>query len=79
MEKKRDRELLDYKIIEKAQLGDADALRSVLDFFSSYINKLSTKMLYDENGIKYSAIDSELKSRLEAKLISKILAFKLNN
>ncbi|HFK6936545.1 TPA: helix-turn-helix domain-containing protein [Listeria monocytogenes] len=77
MKERKDREVLEYDVIVKATGGDTEAIQAVLVFFNKYINRLSTKMLYDESGCKYSMIDYELKSQIESKLVSKILLFKI--
>ncbi|WP_376701546.1 helix-turn-helix domain-containing protein [Listeria booriae] len=69
--------LLEFEIIEQATQGDIDAIRYILDFFNAYISKLATRRLYDELGICQVVVDHDLKSRIESKLISKILEFKL--
>ncbi|MBC2080288.1 helix-turn-helix domain-containing protein [Listeria booriae] len=69
--------LLDYEVIEQATQGDIFAIRYVLDFFSSYTNKLATRKLYDEFGICQHVVDHELKSRIESRLVSKIFEFNL--
>ncbi len=69
--------LLPYSVIEAAVQGDVNAINTVLKHYERYIVKLSTRVLYDENGSAYYCVDDELKRRLETKLITKILDFKL--
>ena len=40
------------------------------------IAALSTRTLYDENGVPHLCVDEEMRRRLETKLITKILDFK---
>ena len=40
-----------------------------------YICALSTRTLYDENGVPHLCVDEEMRRRLETKLITKILDF----
>lgn len=66
-----------YPAIEAATEGNIGAINAVLKHFSRYIYALSTRTLYDENGVPYSCVDDELRKMLEIKLITKILMFKL--
>lgn len=66
-------QLLPFSIIESATQGDPDAISSVLNHFDGYIATLSTRTLYDEYGRSYRCLDPELKKRMEAKLIIRIL------
>ena len=45
--------------------------------FEGYIAKLSTRTMYDEAGNPHLCVDEELRRRLETKLITKILTFKV--
>ena len=67
--------LLPYSTIEAAATGDVDAINAVLAHFSRYICALSTRTLYDENGVPHLCVDEEMRRRLETKLITKILDF----
>ena len=70
-------QLLPYETIEAATRGDITAINSVLAHFEGYISTLATRTLYDEHGCPYQYLDSELKRRLETKLIVRILRFKI--
>lgn len=69
--------LLPFPVIAAAAGGDVDAINAVLKHYEGYIAALSMKRLYDENGIPHLCVDGELRRRLETKLITKILAFKI--
>lgn len=69
--------LLPYSVIAAAVSGDVDAINSVLKHYKGYIAKLSTRTMYDKTGRPHLCVDEELRSRLETKLITKILTFKL--
>lgn len=71
--------LLPYSTIKAATQGDVDAIQAVLNHYSPYILKLSSKTLFDENGDSYFYIDEEKRHRLEIKLITIILQFDVNN
>ena len=67
--------LLPYSTIEAAASGNVDAINAVLAHYSRYICALSTRTLYDENGVPHLCVDEELRRRLETKLITRILDF----
>lgn len=69
--------LLPFPVIAAAAGGDVDAINAVLKHYEGYIAALSMKRLYDENGTPHLCVDGELRRRLETKLITKILAFKI--
>ena len=70
--------LLRYSTIEAATHGNVDAINTVLRHYERYIAALAIRTLYDENGVPHLCVDEELKRRLETKLITKVLDFKLN-
>ena len=70
--------LLPFGVIEEAVTGDVDAINTVLRHYERYILTLSTRTLYDETGTPHLCVDEELKRRLETKLITKILDFKVD-
>ena len=78
MEKNCASALPPYSTIEAAADGDVDAVHAVLAHYSRYICTLATRTLYDENGIPYLCVNEELRCRLEAKLITRILRFDVN-
>lgn len=69
--------LLPYHIITEAASGNVEAINMVLKHYEGYIAVLSTKKLYDEEGKPHYCVDETLRRRLETKLITKILAFKV--
>lgn len=69
--------LLPFPVIRLAAGGNIDAINAVLKYYEGYIAVLATKRLYDENGNLHLFVDEELKRRLETKLITKILTFKV--
>lgn len=69
--------LLPYPVIVAAVSGNVDAINTVLNHFEGYIAKLSTRTMYDEAGNPHLCVDEELRRRLETKLITKILTFKV--
>lgn len=69
--------LLPYPVIVAAVSGNVDAINLVLNHYKGYITKLSTRTMYDEAGNPHLCVDDELRRRLETKLITKILSFKV--
>ncbi|PWJ50479.1 helix-turn-helix domain-containing protein [Faecalicatena contorta] len=60
-----------------ATRGDITAVNAVIQYYRKYIAVLATRKLYDDYGGTYLYVDEELCSRLENKLISKVLEFKI--
>ncbi|WP_459213499.1 helix-turn-helix domain-containing protein [Paenilisteria weihenstephanensis] len=58
-----------------ASQGDVEAIQLVLSHFTGYIITLSTRLLFDEFGNPHVCVDEDLRRRLEAKLVSKLLLF----
>lgn len=70
--------LLPFSVIQKAAGGDVEAINAVLKHYEGYIAKLSLRELHDEYGNAHLCVDEELRRRLETKLITKILTFRVN-
>lgn len=70
--------LLPFSVIQKAAGGDVEAINAVLKHYEGYIARLSLRELYDECGNPHLCVDEELRRRLETKLITKILTFRVN-
>lgn len=71
------RALLPFSIIEAAANGNIDAINAVLTHYKGYIAALSTRQLYDDNGVPHMVVDEEMRKMLEIKLITKILNFEI--
>ena len=69
--------LLTSSVIKAATKGDAEAVDAVLKHYSLYISKLAMRRLYDENGWSMMCVDESLRQRLESKLMSAILRFRV--
>ena len=74
---KKQRDLLPFHIIAAASNGDVDAINAVLKHYEGYIASLSLRRVYDEDGNSYTIVDEEIRHRLETKLTTKILEFKV--
>lgn len=72
-----ERNLLPFHIIKAASEGDITAINAVLKHYEGYIITLSTRKMYDEGGQVHYCVDETLRRRLETKLITKILAFRI--
>ena len=68
---------LSFPVIAAAASGDVDAINEVLAHYDGYIARLSVRPLYDERGNVHMVVDEGLRRRLETKLITKILKFKV--
>ncbi len=69
--------LVPFPVVKMAAGGNTEAMNAVLMHYEGYIAALSTKWLYGESGIPHSCVDEEFRRRLETKIITKILTFKL--
>lgn len=69
--------LVPYPVIASAITGDVDAINTILNHFARYITTLSTRQLKDEVGNSIICVDEEMKRKLETKLITKVLSFRV--
>jgi len=74
---KKTNNLLPFDIICEAASGDSIAIEQVINHYSGYIAKLSMRTVYDDNGIQHNIVDEDIRRRLEAKLASAILRFRV--
>ena len=74
---KKTNNLLPFDIICEAAFGDTIAIEKVINHYSGYITKLSMRTGYDENGNQHNIVDEDIRRRLEAKLASAILRFRV--
>lgn len=73
----KNKTILSFPVIAAAASGDVDAINAVLKYYEGYIASLSTRRLYDDEGNSYMVVDEEMRRRLETKLITKIITFKV--
>lgn len=71
------RSLIPIEIIAAACTGDVEAINAVLRYYEGYLSTMAVKQFYDRNGMPYLCVDEDVKRRLETKLITKILTFKV--
>ncbi len=69
--------LVPFDIIMSATLEDIDAIKYVVDNYTSYINKIATRKITDSQGSYSHVVDEDLKGQLENKLIEAILTFRI--
>lgn len=72
-----DKRLLPLPIIEAASKGDTEAMNVVLNHYEGYIIKLCRRKYYDDYGNTKIMLDDAMRRRLETKLITKIVSFKI--
>ena len=65
------------KTAYKVGVLHVEAINRILKHYEGYIAVLSTRKLYDEYGNLHYCVDETLRRRLETKLITKILKFKI--
>lgn len=75
--KANDEKLLPFCVIKAAAEGDILAIHEVLKHYEGYITSLSVRKMHDQYGRTHYCIDETLKRRLETKLLSTILSFKM--
>lgn len=69
--------MLPFPVIAAASQGDVDAINTVIKHYEGYIAVLSTRRFCDEHGNPHMYVDEEMRRRLETKLITRILKFKI--
>ena len=77
MKSKKHRELPEFEIIQAAIEGDAEAINQILSYFQPFINSECKREYKDEFGRVHYVVDEYMKRRMETKLITKILDFKI--
>ncbi len=69
---------LSYPVIFMAVQGDTQAMGQVVNHYKGYSITLAQREIVDENGNTALIVDDEWKRRLELKLITAVLKFKLH-
>ncbi|HJB90363.1 MAG TPA: helix-turn-helix domain-containing protein [Candidatus Eisenbergiella merdigallinarum] len=69
--------LLPFPVISAAVNGDTTAMCVILKHYEGYIAKLCTRTLKDDAGNLYSFVDEEMRNRLQVRLITRTLAFRI--
>ncbi|HFD6749716.1 TPA: helix-turn-helix domain-containing protein [Enterococcus faecium] len=77
--RKYKQKLIPYVTIFLAVKQDVEAIQTIIHYYESYMIRLCQKpVIADEDSIGNSQFDEEMKSRLEIKLMTAILQFKLD-
>jgi|GEM_PF-1143321 hypothetical protein len=66
--------MLTFDLILSASQGDIESLNIILDQYLPYINKLSSKKIYNDDRAEY-IVDIDLHDQLISKMIELILNF----
>lgn len=77
MRSKKHREPPEFETIQAAIKGDAEAINQIISYFQPFIDSECKRKYRDEFGIEHYAADEYMKRRMETKLITKILDFKI--
>jgi len=75
--KTNNRALPSFEVIKAATTGDVCAINAVLRHYNGYILSLCSRPCVDIFGNKHMVVDPEMKRRLETKLITRILKFRV--
>lgn len=77
MKSKQYRKMPEFGVIQAAIEGDAEAINQILSYFQPFIKSECRREYKDEFGRIHYVTDEYMKRRLETKLITKILDFKI--
>ena len=77
MRQKRRRETVGIETVRDAVRGDADSINRIIAYFQPYISAKCKRKFMDEFGRTKYVEDEYMRRRLETKLITKILDFKI--
>ena len=68
---------LNYNLIKRAVAGDKASIDAIVCIYEPYINTLSSKRLFDEDGKEYMIVDIDMQDHLKTKLLNVIKAYKI--
>ena len=74
---KNEKKALPYEIITSAISGDAQSVNYVLEYYAPYIEELWKRKIKLADGREHDQVDEFMKLRIRAKLIEKIVNFKI--
>lgn len=77
MKARKNKEIPEFEIIEAAIRGDAEAINQILSYFEPFIKSKCRRKYRDELDRIHCVTDEYMKRRMETKLITKILDFKI--
>lgn len=67
------RKLIPYSVIIAAKRGDADAMNEILTHNAGRIDSFSRRLQLDEYGNLRSVVDTEIRDRIIAKIIDRVI------
>lgn len=67
------RKLIPYSVIIAAKRGDADAMKEILTHNAGRIDSFSRRLQLDEYGNLRSVVDTEIRDRIIAKIIDRVI------
>lgn len=65
--------IIRYETILAAKRGEAEAMSEILQRYEGYIISCSFRRFTDEHGVQHSYIDHDIKDKITAKLMYKIV------
>lgn len=68
--------LIPYELMEAAVSGNEDCICKILGMYGPYINKVCKRKIHEKGRIYYM-VDPWMKHQVQAKLVSKILDYKI--
>ncbi len=66
-----------FETVQAAIQGDVDSINQIIAYFQPYINARSRRKFINGFGVTEFVTDEYMKRRVETKLITKILDFKI--
>lgn len=69
----KNKELVSYDRIVAAKIGEPDAMDIILAHYDGLIDFHSRRTLFDEYETPHTSIDPEIKQRIQAKIIDRII------
>ena len=69
----KDRKLIPYAVILSAKSGDPIAMKTILAHYDGLINFYSRRTLLEEYGHPHTVVDAEIKERICAKIMDRII------
>lgn len=67
------KKLISYSVIVAAKSGDSDAMNAILTHNAGRINSFSRRLQLDEYGNLRSVVDTEIRDRIIAKIIDRVI------
>ena len=67
------KKLISYSVIVAAKNGDSEAMNAILAHYAERINSFSKRLQLDEYGNLRSVVDAEIRNRIIAKIIDRVI------